>query len=319
MLPARVVAEQNEFSLDKIFMRIKNIICRRFLISGGVLLMSPMLATLFSSTAFSGDNVKGSSGFVMELPERESDVLPVVHDIAGDSIVRGTYVYERDKTLTGAMPAKSSDAFGQWQGSGQVFYKIVTGVLAPRHFVDSADVGTVTVRYIVEPAGEARTRVQIDAIFVEEGRRKVHRSDSTVESSEFKAIQDRVQELQLAKQKVEEERQQAATNLKKREEESAAESSALRERQQETARLDAAESSIRDLEQRRHDLQHEVELRVKSKIALRTAPFQKSAAFVSLEAGTDVIVLIVTPNWYGVQTPDGHRGWLRRDEAEQLP
>jgi hypothetical protein len=301
-------------------MHTKKFICRRLLIPSGVLLMSPVLAAFFcAATAFSGDNVKESPGFVMELPEKESDVLPIVQDVAADSIIRGTYAYERDKELTGAMPAKSSNAFGQWQGPGQVFYKVVTGVLAPRHFLDSADIGTVTVRYVVEPAGEARTRVRIDAIFIEEGRRKAHRSDGTVESSEFKGIQDRLQELQLAKQKTEEERQQAATNLKKREEESAAESSALRERQEEKASLDAAESSIRDLEQRRYDLQREVELRVKAKIALKAAPFRKSAALVSLEAGTDVIVLIVTPNWYGVQTPDGHRGWLRRDETEQLP
>ncbi len=282
--------------------------------------MSPVLAAFFcEAIASSADNVNESPGFVMEIPEKESDVLPIVQDIAADSIIRGTYVYERDKELTGAMPAKSSNAFGQWQGPGQVFYKVVTGVLAPRHFLDSADIGTVTVRYVVEPAGEARTRVRIDSIFIEEGRRKAHRSDGTVESSEFKGIQDRLQELQLAKQKTEEERQQVATNLKKREEESAAESSALRERQEEKASLDAAESSIRDLEQRRYDLQHEVELRVKAKIALKAAPFRKSAALVSLEAGTDVIVLIVTPNWYGVQTSDGHRGWLRRDETEQLP
>jgi hypothetical protein len=299
-------------------MYAKNVTCRRLLILGGAVLI--VLAAFFcEAIASSADNVKESPGFVMEIPEKESDVLPIVQDIAADSIVRGTYVYERDKELTGAMPAKSSNAFGQWQGPGQVFYKVVIGALAPRHFLDSADVGTVTVRYVVEPAGEARTRVRIDAIFIEEGRRKAHRSDSTVESSEFKGIQDRLQELQLAKQKTEEERQQAATNLKKREEESAAESSALRERQEETARLDAAESSIRDLEQRRYDLQHEVELRVKAKIALKAAPFRKSAALVSLETGTDVIVLIVTPNWYGVQTTDGHRGWLRREETEPLP
>jgi hypothetical protein len=299
-------------------MHTQNFICRRSLIPSGVVLI--VLSAFFcAATAFSGDNVKESPGFVMELPEKESDVLPIVQDVAADSIIRGTYAYERDKELTGAMPAKSSNAFGQWQGAGQVFYKVVTGVLAPRHFLDSADIGTVTVRYVVEPAGEARTRVRIDAIFIEEGRRKAHRSDGTVESSEFKGIQDRVQELQLAKRKTEDERQQAATNLKKREEESAAESSALRERQEEAARLDATESSIRDLEQRRRDLQHEVELRVKAKIALKAAPFRKSAALVSLDAGTDVIVLIVTPNWYGVQTSDGHRGWLRRDETEPLP
>ena len=301
-------------------MYINKVMRRRLLIPSGFLLMSPVLAILFSAASvFSGDNVKESPGFVMELPGKESDVLPIVQDIAADSIIRGTYVYERDKAIAGALPAKSSDAFGQWQGPGQVFYKVVTGVPAPRHFLDSTDLGTVTVRYIVEPSGDARTRVRIDAIFVEEGRRKAHRSDGTVESSEFKAIQDRVQELQLANQKAEEERQQATTSLKKREEESAAESSLLRERQEETARLDMAESSIRDLEQRLHDLKHEVELRVKAKVALKTAPFQKSAGIVSLESGTDVVVLIVTPNWFGVETPDGHRGWLRRDEAEQLP
>jgi hypothetical protein len=62
-----------------------------------------------------------------------------------------------------------------------------------------------------------------------------------------------------------------------------------------------------------------VELRVKAKIALKTAPFRKSAALVSLEAGTEVVVLIITPYWYGVETPDKHRGWLRRDQVEQLP
>jgi hypothetical protein len=301
-------------------MHTNNVKSRWLVAPSGVLVLSSVLATLFCAViAFSGDNLKESPGFVMEVPEKESDVLPIVQDIAADSIIRGTYVYERDKTLTGAVPAKYSDAFGQWQGTGHIFYKMVIGVLAPRHFLDSADLGTVTVRYVVEPAGETRTRVRIDAIFVEEGRRKAHRSDSTVESSEFKAIQDRMQELQLAKQKTEEERQQAVTNLKKREEESAAESSALRQRQDETARLEAAESSIGNLERRRHDLQRQVELRVKAKIALKTAPFRRSAALMSLEPGTDVIVVIVTPNWYGVQTPDGHRGWLRREETEQLP
>ena len=108
--------------------------------------MSPVLAAFFCEAiaSSSADNVKESPGFVMEIPEKESDVLPIVQDIAADSIIRGTYVYERDKELTGAMPAKSSNAFGQWQGPGQVFYKVVIGALAPRHFLDSADVGTVT-------------------------------------------------------------------------------------------------------------------------------------------------------------------------------
>src|SRR5260370_40402114 len=259
-------------------MHTKKFICRRPLIPSGVLLMSPVLAAFFcAATAFSGENVKESPGFVMEIPEKESDVLPIVQDIAADSIIRGTYVYERDKELTGAMPAKSSNAFGQWQGTGQVFYKVVTGALAPRHFLDSADVGTVTVRYVVEPAGEARTRVRIDAIFIEEGRRKAHRSDRTVESSEFKAIQDRVQQLQLAKQKTEEERQQAATNLKKREEESAAESSALRERREGKGSLDAPGDFVRAVGQPAPQLQHKVGTRGETEKEVTDAPRSKEA------------------------------------------
>src|SRR5260221_12163833 len=108
-------------------MHTKKFIRRRLLIPSGVLLMSPVLVTFFcAATASSADNVKESPGFVMEIPEKESDVLPIVQDIAADSIIRGTYVYERDKELTGAMPAKFSNAFVQWQAPGAGFYKIVT-------------------------------------------------------------------------------------------------------------------------------------------------------------------------------------------------
>src|SRR5260221_12935978 len=107
-------------------MHTKKFIRRRLLIPSGVLLMSPVLVTFFcAAIASSADNVKESPGFVMEIPEKESDVLPIVQDIAADSIVRGTYAYERDKELTGAMPAESSNAFVQWQGAGQVLYKVV--------------------------------------------------------------------------------------------------------------------------------------------------------------------------------------------------
>jgi hypothetical protein len=32
-----------------------------------------------------------------------------------------------------------------------------------------------------------------------------------------------------------------------------------------------------------------------------------------------VVILILTPFWYGVETQDGHRGWIHRDQVEQLP
>ena len=189
-------------------------------------------------------------------------------------------------------------------GPGTVFYKVLTGALAPRHFLDSTDIGTITVRYVVQADDEARTRLRVDAVFIEDGRRKAHLSDGSVETSESKAIQDKLQEIQLAEQK-------AAEELKSRQENAAAEAIAQRtrqERQEEAARLDTAQSSIRGLEQRLHDLQHQAELRVKeSNTPLKSAPFQKAADLQSLGAYTELVVLIVTPYWYGVETTDGHR------------
>ena len=290
---------------------------RRLVIRRGFLFTTLLLPTLFCAViTFARDKAKESPGFVIELPAKESEVLRIVTEVAADTTIHGTYVYERDKTLTGAMPAKTSSVFGEWQGPGNVFYKVLTGALAPRHFQDSADMGTITVRYVVQPVNEERTRVRIDAIFIEDGRRKAHLSDGTVETSESKAIQDKLQEIQLAEQKT-------AEDLKSRQEEAAAQASALSERrdqQEELARLDAAQSSIRGLEQRLHDLRRHAELRVKeSDTPLKSAPFQKAADLQSLGAYTELVVLIVTPYWYGVETTDGHRGWLRHDQVEQLP
>jgi hypothetical protein len=259
-----------------------------------------------------GDKAKDSPGFVIELAAQESVVLEVVQEIAEDSVVRGTYVYEKEQTLTGAIPAKSSDYFGPWQGPGHVFYKVLTGAVAPRHFKNSGDTGVITVRYVVEPVNELRTRLHIDAVFFESGRRKADASDGSVEAAEFKAIQDKLQQEQLAEQ-------EAAVASAKRKEE-AAKASLLRERQEEAARIEAAQSSIRDLEERVHGLRQDVELRVKEQnTELKSAPFNKAPKLQSLAAGTEVVVAIVTPYWFGVETADGHRGWLRRDQVEPLP
>lgn len=279
------------------------------------------LAALATSiaTSLSHATDRESAGFVMEFANKESDVLPVVKEIAGDSVIRGTYVYDKEQTLSGALPAKASDAFGRWNGPGEVLYKVVTGVLAPRHFDQSSDLGTITVRYIVQSVAEERTRVRIDAIFIEDARRKAHASDSTVETSEFKAIQDKLQELQLAKQKAQEERVQSAATEKKREEQAVAEQGAARERQQESERLSAAESSIQGFEERLAELRRQVEVRVKeSGTSLKTAPFAKATDLASMSAGTEVVVLIVTPSWYGVESSDGRHGWLRRDQVEPV-
>jgi hypothetical protein len=284
-------------------------ICRGII----VLAVFSRTPTSINADGLSGDTSEETSGLVMELPASESDVVQVVKGVAEDAIVRGTYVYEREKTLTGATPAESSAFFGEWREPGHVFYKVLAGALAPRHFKDSNDVGTITVRYVVQPVNETRTRVLIDAVFVEDGRRKAHASDGTVENSEFKEIQDRLGQVHLEEQKT-------AAMASERQQEDAAKANLLRQRQGEAARLESAESSIRNLEQRVHDLRHDVELRIKDgDTELKSAPFHSASKLASLPAGTDVVVLIVTPYWYGVETTDGHRGWLRHDQVEPLP
>jgi hypothetical protein len=279
------------------------------------ILLGVFLPTIVSgaSTGSPEDKRPASVRFVFELTATETEVLQVVKLVAEDSVIRGTYVYDDQKTLTGAMPAESSAYFGPWQGPGHVFYKVLTGALAPRHFETSNDLGTITVRYEVQAVAESRTRLQIDAVFVEDGRRKAHASDGTVETSEFKEIQDRLQQLQLTEQ-------ETAAILKKRQEEDLKKAILLRQRQDEAARVDAAESSVKSVELRVRDLRHQVEVHVRAGGAeLKSAPFHNATKLQSLAAGTEVVVLIITPYWYGVETLDRHRGWLRHNQVEPLP
>jgi hypothetical protein len=249
--------------------------------------------------------------FVFDAPE--ADVLGVVRQVAEDPVLRGTYVYEKEKTLTGAQPADSSAYFGRWTEPGQAFYKVVTHAIAPRHFRDSADVGTITVRYVVRALSESRTHLWIEAVFVEEGHRKANVSDGTVEASELKEIQDRLRQIHFANQ-------EAAAAVQKRQEEDDAQAMLQRRLQEEATELETAENSVKNLELRFHELQHQVIVQVKNEGAeLKSAPFRSATKVQSLFAGQELVILIVTPSWYGVETSDKHRGWLRQDLVGALP
>jgi hypothetical protein len=287
--------------------------CGSGILFGALLPHVPGAMSGAPSAASPQDNAPISAGFVMELSATEADVLQVVKSVAEDSIVHGTYVYENEKTLRGAVSAGNSAFFRRWQGPGHVFYKILAGAVAPRHFKNSSDVGTITVRYVVQGVNQERARVRIDAVFVEDGGHKTHGSDGTVESSEFREIQERLQQVQLSEQ-------QAAEAQKKRQDEEVERGGLLRQREEEATRLAATESSIRELEQRIHDLRHDLEVRIRNEgTELKSAPFHGAAKMESLGAGAEAVVLIITPYWYGVETSEGHRGWVRHDQVEPLP
>lgn len=74
------------------------------------------------------------------------------------------------------------------------------------------------------------------------------------------------------------------------------------------------------LEQHIADLRRQVVRVVKKPGApLQSAPFHTATTIKSLQSGTEILVVINTPYWLGVETHDGDHGWIRRDELELAP
>jgi hypothetical protein len=252
-------------------------------------------------------------GLVNEFAASTEDVLQALQEVLHDQIIHGTQIYDREPTVTGANVVESTPLFPSWKGADKVFYKVRTDAIAPRHFQESADRGTIAVRYVVTTVSPERTRLRIDAIFVETAHRAVHSSDGTVESSEYKVIQEHLQGIQFAEQ-------EAAEAQRHRESVDLAKQTFIREREDQATLLATAEASAQDLERRVNSLRHEIERRVKAPGAsLKAAPFASAANIANLAAYTEVVIVIVTPHWYGVQTPSGMRGWLPMDQLELLP
>ena len=249
---------------------------------------------------------------LVEVPAPEADVLQAVEEVSKDQIIHGTYVYEKEKTLRGAHWATSSSAFGDWQEPGKLFYKVAENVLDPRHFKAINGMGTITVRYAVVAVGPNSTSVRIDAVFAE-SRHRLAPSDGSVESAEYDAINQHLQAIQ-AKRAQEEDEQRT---LQERQ----SERHAFEEkRAQELRDSENAQASVKQLEQRVENLRHQVEARSKADgVPLKSAPFRNATTVQALPARSEVVILIVTPYWYGVETEDGHHGWIRRSQLEPLP
>jgi hypothetical protein len=252
-------------------------------------------------------------GFVKELEASPRDVLDALKYDLEDQTIHGTTIYDKQPSLTGATQASTSKYFDPWSHGGQVFYKVRTGAIAPRHFLESADQGTVVVRFVLTTLTPDRSRLRIDAIYVEDAHRTYHISDGTVEGAEFKVIQDRLTAIQV-------DEQEAADAKKRRDSAELVRQNFLQQRQDEAARLATAQESVKDLQERVQKLRREVDRRVKAPGAdLKAAPFRSAATIAPMAAYTEVAVIIVTPYWLGIEEPDGQRGWLPADQLEAIP
>ena len=287
---------------------------RSLVVFAGVLLLFIFLqltANLAMASKDKSDSV--GTGFAVELPYAEADVTSVVQSVVEDHVIRGTYIYEREKILNDAVSANSSSSLGSWQGPGRAFYKVRKDALAPRNFKESADIGVITVRYVVHGISPNSTHLEILAVFVEDGTKRVHPSNISVESGEFTEIQNQLQTLQRDRQ-----RSESMHAEKRREEEQAA--LAAKQASEESAAYDAVESSIDSLQKRANELQRTLEVRIQNpNTELKAAPFHSAVTLSKVPSNSDVLVEIVTPYWYGVETVDGHRGWVRRDQVGPIP
>ncbi len=328
------------------------------------------------------DKLSYGEGLIVNVPFTEAEVEQVVQDVAQNGIIRGTKEYNKDEYVGGAKAADSTHAFPPWTGAGKVFYKVRLQALDPRNFKDGGDVGTLAVRYVLQPQGNKNTVLRIDAVFVEDFRHTVHASNGSVESSEYKDIKDHLDSIEVMKQQTIEAEQERQSQLAKKQpqpkqlqpanggnERAAAPPAAPSPAEVASAGV-ANHSSSHDmqsssrtppagsvdqsggssasgqsasnqsvsspsassqnvsgevasgvtLEQHVHDLRQQVERLVKSPGApLKSAPFHTASTLSALTTGTEVLILISTPYWYGVETRDGQHGWVFRDSLESLP
>lgn len=67
-------------------------------------------------------------------------------------------------------------------------------------------------------------------------------------------------------------------------------------------------------------LRRQLERTVKSPgAALKSAPFHTASTLQTLNTGAEVLILISSPYWYGIETHDGQHGWIMRDQLEMNP
>jgi hypothetical protein len=288
------------------------------------------------------DVLQYGAGLIVNVPLPEPEVAQVVEDVAQNTIIRGTKEYNKDEYITGAISATSTPVFPAWTEGGKVFYKVRKQALDPRNFKDSGDVGTLAVRYVVQPGGDKNSVLRIDALFAEDFRHSVHQSNGSVESSEYKDIQDRLAAVELLKKETAEAEQAKQERLAKQKfgmdndtvllstptstaksiESANGEAATAAAPQSSTMPQPSAayEQPAESLEQHVAELRRQVERLVKKPGApLKSSPFHTATTLKSLEPGVEVLILISTPYWYGVETHDGQHGWIRRDQLEQAP
>jgi hypothetical protein len=292
------------------------------------------------------DTTQYGAGLIVNIPFSENEVAQAVEEVTQSGIIRGSKEYNKDEYISGAAAVPFTKIFSDPPpegGGGKIFYKVRLKALDPRNFKNGGDVGTLAVRYVVKAQDTKNTILRIDARFVEDFRRVVHASNGSVESAEYKDIHDHLETLELARAESEEARKNNEAQRKQQEQQQAKpEQAALTDVPSTSATSASAESSSMNvsgtttpyaavdtqpqtstlpegLQARVKELRRQVERKVKAPGApLKSAPFHTASNLQSLPRGTEVLIVVSTTYWLGVETHDGQHGWMLRDELEPV-
>jgi hypothetical protein len=307
-------------------------------------------------------------GLTVSVPLPESEVEPIVEDVVQNGVIRGTKEYNKDEFVAGAVAASSSSVFPPWKEGGKVFYKLREHAIDPRNFRDSSNSGTLVVRYVLKDQGGKNTILRIDALYQEDFRKVVHQSNGSVETAEYKDIQERVGAIEVMKKQNVEALNERREKLEKKQTSSSSQAEAgawpvpqsdeppvaapveshkdaapsetaqvasqsmpdqsqgvqnepnqdLPSQSLPSQSVTASAGSGQSLEEHVKDLRRQLERQVKDPGApLKSAPFHTASTLQSLPTGTEVLILVSTPYWYGVETHDGQHGWIMRDDLVQ--
>jgi hypothetical protein len=315
-----------------------------------------LLVLLLGLPSYARTRDTGAASFSIDLDKPYSEVVAIVDEVARSGSIKGTFEYRGEEQLTGAQFSEKSQLFPAWTEPGKVFYKVRAKALSPSHFLNSNDVGTVAVRYVVQERGSKLTRLFIDAVFIENARHHGHPSDGYVETCEFgeigKLLKDREQLQQLAasgqpftpgqestshsEERQEEIKSQVQKDPPRSEpkpkEITSAEtprvayvdSAKLGDLQraiaEQRSQLAADHANLDKLEAQARQLRAAEFVRVKSDRAeLKVLPYAHARVVESLKKGQEVTVLAKSAYWYQVRSEDGQEGWISHALLEVQP
>ncbi|PYX37856.1 MAG: hypothetical protein DMG81_13145 [Acidobacteria bacterium] len=303
-----------------------------------------LLILFLCAPCFSRSRDTGGASFSIDLDSPFDDVVTAVSDVAHGPSIKGTFEYRDEEQLNGAQFAEKSSLFPAWTGSGKVFFKLRNKALSPSHFLNSNDVGTVAVRYIVQERGPNQTRLFIDAVFIENARHHGHPSDGYVETCEFGEIGKRLKDRKLLQTQaaagqqfspVAESSSRADTTTSEppppappvskpivaQTTVDAAQNTDLQHAIDEQSSLLAADSANLDrLEAQARQLRTSEFVRVKSDRAeLKALPYAHARVVEALTKGQEVTVLAKSSYWYQVRAEDGKEGWISHASLEVQP